>query len=90
MEWKHRACSAKRRADILPAVVFSIYVSLQAPGGFLHASVYPINLFVWKPQAGRGGLEPHRASRNKFLYNPHRKELTHAESGECSANRTNS
>ncbi len=79
MESKQRV--RRRNADgvLSTVIVFSFYVSLQAPGGFLHVSVYPINQFVWN-----------RNNTRRFPYNSRRKELIHAESGECSASRTDS
>ena len=46
MEGNKGRASQSVYPTLLPAVILSVYVSLQAPGGFLHAIVYPINLFV--------------------------------------------
>ena len=46
MEWSKGCAAQSAYLILLSAVILSVYVSLQAPGGFLHAIVYPINLFV--------------------------------------------
>ena len=38
MEWNTGRASQSASSDLLSPVAFSIYVSLQAPGGFLHAN----------------------------------------------------
>ena len=65
---RNKRVRSKRTQGLAARCSLLFDVSLQVPGGFLHAIVYPINRFT----GNRGNVQ-------RLTYNLLRKELEHAE-----------